>query len=65
MKQKASYITQAKASGKTPLEEFEYQKWKDKFKKDFAIKQGYMYIEIPYWTVTDGSFKEIINNNIN
>lgn len=59
------HITQAKASGKTPLEEFEYQKWKDKFKKDFAIKQGYMYIEIPYWTVTDGSFKEIINNNIN
>lgn len=59
------HITQAKASGKTPLEEFEYQKWKDKFKKDFAIQQGYVYIEIPYWTVKDGSFKEIINKNIN
>ena len=59
------HITQAKISGRTPIEEFEYQKWKDKFKKDYAIQQGYIYIEIPYWTIIDNSFKEIITNNIN
>lgn len=59
------HITQSKASGKTPTEEFEYQKWKDAYKRDFAIKQGYTYIEIPYWTINDDSYKEIINTNMN
>ena len=29
------HITQAKKSGKTPEEEFEYQKWKDEFKMNY------------------------------
>lgn len=59
------HITQSKISGKTPTEEFKYQKWKDRFKKEYAIQQGYKYIEIPYWTIKDSSFKQIIKNNIN
>lgn len=59
------HITQAKVSGRTPTEEFEYQKWKDQYKKDYAINQGYTYIEIPYWTIQDESYKKILDNNIN
>ena len=42
-----------------------YQKWKDQYKKDYAINQGYTYIEIPYWTIQDESYKKILDNNIN
>ena len=59
------HITHAKVSGRTPTEEFEYQKWKDQYKKDYAINQGYTYIEIPYWTIQDESYKKILDNNIN
>jgi hypothetical protein len=34
--------------------EFEYLKWKDQYKKDYAISQGYSYLEL--------SFKNIIDN---
>jgi hypothetical protein len=58
------HITQSKKSGKTPEEEFKYQKWKDNQKKNFAINNGYNYIEIPYWSVKDDTYKNIINKEI-
>ena len=48
-----------------PIEDaFKYQKWKDNFKKNYALEQGYNYIEIPYWKVKDDSYKELISNKI-
>ena len=45
-------------------EAFKYLKWKDNFKKNYALEQGYNYLEIPYWKVKDDSYKELINNKI-
>jgi hypothetical protein len=36
-------------NGMTPEESLEYQQWKDNYKKEYAISQGYYYLEIPYW----------------
>lgn len=35
-------------TGQTPEEVLEYQKWKDAYKKEYALKHGYSYLEIPY-----------------
>ena len=51
--------------GTTEDEELEYQKWKDKYKKDYALDNGYSYLEIPYWTENDESYKTLIDNKIN
>lgn len=51
--------------GTTEDEELEYQKWKDKYKKDYALDNGYSYLEIPYWTEKDESYKTLIDNKIN
>ena len=45
-------------------EAFEYQKWKDEYKKQYAISQGYHYLEIPYWTEHDESYKQLIDDKI-
>lgn len=45
-------------------EAFEYQKWKDEYKKQYAVSQGYHYLEIPYWTERDDSYKTLIDNKI-
>ena len=58
------HITQSKHSNTTPEEEFKYQQWKDNFKKNYAISQGYEYLEIPYWTIDDGTYKNLISNKI-
>lgn len=58
------HITQAKASGRTKEEEFEYQKWKDEFKRNYALEHGYFYLEIPYWTIEDETYKVLINEKI-
>ncbi len=58
------HIIRAKASGRTPMEEFEYRKQVDEFKKNYALENGYHYLEIPYWTKDDESYKELINNKI-
>ena len=51
--------------GQISMEEaFEYQKWKDNFKKNYALEQGYNYLEIPYWKVKDDSYKKLITNKI-
>ena len=59
------HITQAKHSGRTPEEEFEYQKWKDNFKKEYAISYGYHYLEIPYWEIENENYKKLIIDIIN
>lgn len=49
----------------TPQQEFEYQQWKDKYKKDYALSQGYFYLEIPYWTDDeDETWRQLIDEKI-
>lgn len=54
----------AKSTGKTPEEVLEYRQYRDKIKKDYALSQGYHYLEIPYWTEFDNSYKTLIDNAI-
>lgn len=50
----------------TSKEEFEYQKWKDQYKKDYALSQGYYYLEIPYFSDNaKEEWKKAIDNKIN
>lgn len=51
--------------GRTKEQQFEYTQWKDNFKKEYALQQGYEYIAIPYWKYKDDSYKKIIKNKIN
>ena len=38
---------------------------KDKIKKEFALSQGYHFLEIPYWSDDkDNTWKQLINNKI-
>ena len=55
----------AKHYNTTPEYEFNYQKWKDNYKKDYAIQKGYFFLEVPYWTENDNSYKLLIDNKIN
>lgn len=43
------------------LENFEYQKWKDRYKKEYAINNGYLFIEIFYDDIKTNKYIEIIN----
>ena len=54
----------AKKENITPEEVLEYVQWKDKYKKDYAISQGYHYLDIPYSTESDNSYKTLIDNKI-
>ena len=56
--------TQAKAEQCSPDEVLAYQQWKDKVKKDYALSQNYYYLEIPYWTESDESYKSLIDQQI-
>ena len=56
--------TQSKADNCTPEEVFQYQQWKDNYKKQFVLDNGYHYLEIPYWTEHDESYKTLIDNKI-
>ena len=49
----------------TPQYELEYIQIKDEYKKNFALINGYNYVEIPYWTDNKKeSWKLIIDNKI-
>lgn len=37
----------------------------DLFKKEYAIFNGYEYLEIPYYYIIDNSYKDLIINKIN
>lgn len=57
---------QAKKNNITKEEALHYQKLKDRYKKIYAISQGYKYLEIPYWADDDiMTWKKLINDNIN
>jgi len=56
---------QAKLKNTTPEYELHYQKLKDRYKRIFAKKQGYFYLEIPYWTDDkEETWKMLINEKI-
>lgn len=55
----------AQETGNTPEEELEYRKKIDAFKRQYALDNGYFYLEIPYWTENDESYKTLIDNKIN
>ena len=39
-------------------------KWRDEYKKQYALSQGYYYLAIPYWTENDESYKTLIDEKI-
>ena len=43
------------------IENFQYQQWKDNYKRKQAEQNGYMYIEINYKQIKNGSFKEVLS----
>lgn len=43
------------------MDGFEYQKWKDAHKKQFAVQAGYTYLEIWYSDIDSGKYKKIID----
>lgn len=54
-----------KKKGITPEQEFEYIKWKDEYKRKFAISNGFYYLEIPYWTDNEKEdWKHLIINKL-
>lgn len=54
----------AKKNNRTPQEELQYVQWKDKYKKAYALNNGYYYLELPYWTFDDESYKTLIDEKI-
>lgn len=38
--------------------------WRDEYKKQYALSQGYYYLAIPYWTEFDESYKNLIDEKI-
>lgn len=54
----------AKKFNTTPEYELEYLQWKDNYKKQYALDNGYYYLEIPYLAEKDNSYKELIDNKI-
>ena len=54
----------AKKHNITPKEELEYLQWKDEYKKQYALKNGYYYLALPYWTFNDDSYMILIDSKI-
>ena len=54
----------AKKYNITPEEALEYIQHKDEYKKQYALSKGYHYLEIPYWTESDESYKTLIDDKI-
>lgn len=49
----------------TPEYELEYQKAKDKYKKDYALYNDYLFLELPYWEFNkEDTYKNLIDNAI-
>ena len=56
--------TSAKHNNSTPEQELHYLKLKDRYKRFIAHHRKYFYLEIPYWTEQDESYKKLIDNKI-
>lgn len=54
----------AKKYNMTTKQVLEDLKWRDEYKKQYALSQGYYYLAIPYWTENDESYKTLIDNKI-
>lgn len=59
------HIMAANKKGTTPEQEFEYQKYKDLYKKQYAIDNGYNYLAIPYYCYDDLTYINMIDIKIN
>lgn len=57
-------ILNAKENNITPEESLIQQRFRDDIKRQYAIKCGYCFVEIPYWHIYDDSFKKIIDEKI-
>lgn len=60
---KFTYWT-AKKNGVVKEDQFQYQQWKDQYKKQYALDHGYHYLEIPYTAEAADKYKELIDNKI-
>lgn len=56
--------TQANADNCSPKEILQYQQWKDNYKKEFALNNGFYYCEIPYTDENDNLYKVTIDTAI-
>ena len=54
----------AKREGLTPKQVLVDIQWRDEYKKQYALSQGYYYISIPYWAEQDESYKTLIDKKI-
>lgn len=54
----------ARKKNVSPKEELEYIRWKDEYKKQFALSHGYYYLAIPYTAENDESYKSMIDTKI-
>ena len=54
----------AKRLNISPEKVLEDLQWRDEYKKNYALSQGYYYLTIPYWTESDNSYKTLIDNKI-
>ena len=60
----AYIIMDAKKHNMTPQEELEYLQWKDLYKKQYALDNGYSYLVLPYWVFEDDSYMRLIDEKI-
>lgn len=54
----------AQRHGVTPEAELLEIQWRDEYKKQYALSNGYWYLSIPYWTEKDQSYKKLIDDKI-
>ena len=54
----------AKKYNTTPEEALKYIQWKDEYKKNYALSHGYYYLDIPYYTESDETYKTLIDDKI-
>jgi hypothetical protein len=54
----------AKKLNVPPKQVLEDLQWRDEYKKQYALSQGYYYLAIPYWTESDESYKTFIDQKI-
>lgn len=59
-----SDIPERWADGKDKQKLFEERKYRDNFKKEYALKNGYDYLALSYVDINNGSYKNIINKKL-